>query len=330
MTVKARDIINALLVEEGRFIGSSLAASNRADLTDIDDDDLSVNGYAVSETEAQKDTIRPLSRLFDFDVIERDGTFAAVRRGHEPVVEIREGAPNGFVRMRDGETHEEERTQEAEIPTEISVEYLNPDNDYQTATASAKRIVSPVPTTYNRRKEVIRLPLAVLPDQATAAAEVALYEADTQRTRFRIRLPRDYMYLVESDVILLILKDGYSFRARIMRMDIGKDYSVLLDVVQEAAGEYRKTEVRNDGVIVPVRPGSGGSPKVSLAPREVGGDVVLFLLDTPLLRDADAAVVTVPPRAIGYWAAARERASNWRGGSLIRRDPATDARRSPA
>ena len=332
MAIKVVDVIDQLLTENEVYVGSSLAAMDRADLRDIDDDDIAIDGYAVQDNEAQKDTIRPLGFLFNFDMVEQDGIFKAVRRGHDPVVTIREDAPNGFIRERNGETHQEDRTQEAEIPTEINVEYLNTDRDYQTDTASARRIVRPYPTTYNRRKETVRLPLAIKPDQAVAAAEVALYEADTQRTRYRIRLPRDYLYLVESDVVELVLKDGYTFRARIDRMDIGADLSIRLRVVQETAGEYQTTEVAPDGVRVPIRSGEGGLfrprkqlPQPPEGPQPPQTAVVLSLLDTPLLRDADAAVVTVPPRAVGYWAGARAGDEAWRGGSLLRRDPVTDA-----
>lgn len=318
MTIKAKEIIEGLLFDTEVYVGPSITGEPGPDLSDIDDDDIRVDGYVVDTNQSKKRSIQPLQSLFGFDLIESNGNFKAVRRGGSVVAVIEEGAPNGFLQDRSGDTFEEDREQEADVPVEVHIEFFRgpsaartrEEADYRKTTVQERRITRSFDTGApafipNDRNETIRVPAACTTSTAQAAAFQILTEADIGRTRYKIRLPRDYLYLEQSDPVELVFKDRFRVRGRIARIDVGRDLSLRVDVVREDFGQYDIYEPSPAGsqqLLQRIDTGDAGTGRTNVV-QIIGGRIRIFLLDIPILADDGLLGPSGDSnRVTGYWA----------------------------
>lgn len=243
---------------------------------DIDVTDLAgktCEGYIVNQQQTTKDSLSPLALAFLFDGVESDYKLKFVSRGHSSIASI----PPTDMAIIDTNTNsvmQETRTQEIDLPREISIQFLDPTHDYQQATQYMRRSFSPVKTMNSSQSNSIGLPLVMEPDDAKQLAEVLLYTAWQSRVGYKVQTGWRYLKYDPTDMVTLNSLDGLTVLTRISEMNVGADLKVDIQALAEAAGTYNPNSTAYGGEF----------------PQQVingGGYTRLFLLDTPLLRDVD-------------------------------------------
>ena len=115
------------------------------DATDLDD--ITIDGFLVSQRTSAAEAIRPLATLFQVDAVETDNKLVFKRRGGATVASI---SQDELIRPEQSgagsEPYTEQRTQEIELPAKVTVSYIDVDQDFQVNTQAAQRVRSPVPT----------------------------------------------------------------------------------------------------------------------------------------------------------------------------------------
>lgn len=270
--------------------------------TDFDVSDLtgSVEGFVIDNTVTVKSALEPLSKLFFFDPVERDGKIFYRERGDSPTVTISEQV---FIQKTNDrpEQYEELIKQELELPATVTIGFLDPDLNYDPGSVSFKRIQGPESTVQSYQKENIEAGAALSYSVAKGMAEKVAFTRWMERSEYDFRIPWTYLRLEPADVITLQLDSGFTFRARFGDLDIGGDFSLDGTTTRENAGQYISTAV-SDGA----SGNNGGIPVI--------GPTQLFLIDVPLLLDSDA----LDTSSRSYWMGASYTPGSWPGAMLNR------------
>jgi len=270
---------------------------------DFDVSDLTgtVNGFVVDNTTSVKSVLEPLSQLFFFDPVERDGKIFYRERGDSPSVTITE---QEFIQKTNDrpEQYEETIKQELELPATVTIGFMDPDLDYNPGSVSFKRIQGPTSTVQSYEQEEIEAGAALEYTFAKQTAEKIAFTRWMERSGYSFRLHWGRLALEPADVVTVELDTGFTFRGRFGDLDIGGDFSLeASDLTRENAGQYVSTVVSDgsDG-------NAGGIPVV--------GPTAMFLIDSPLLTDADSN--TFASRS--YWVGSNYGQGVWPGAELSR------------
>jgi len=254
-------------------------------LDDLDVTDLldrTVGGYVIGRQSTARAAIEPLARLFLFDGVETDHLLRFVQRGREPVLAIAQA--DMVLPEREGAFFEESRTQEVELPDQLTVVYMDRDNDYQQGAQTARRIALPIPAMRSRNHLSLSIAAAMWATFVKQQAEKALFSSWAERSTYSCRLPWGKVALDPGDVVTIALDSGASFRARVAQADVGEALGLEVSAVGEEPAQFTSTVTGDRGE---------GLPQ-----REIRSTVAVrtLVLDSPLLRDADepAGRATVP------------------------------------
>jgi hypothetical protein len=256
-----------------------------------------ITGYVVSRRQTVRDALEPLQRGFFFDGVETDDLIRWVPRGGASAVTIPE---SDLATHAAGEERPplviETRTQEVELPEQVEVVYLSQSRDYEQATQLSKRVVAPLPAVFSRDLVSVQLPIIMTEDQAKQTAEKLLYTAWQERIRVEAMTHLGYARLDPSDVITLEA-DGVSYLVRLTQINQGANGQLALQAVVDHPNVYDTS-----------------TPAVDVSLEAPGiqyiGPSVLYLLDTPILRDADDeaglylagyGLATTWPGEVAYW-----------------------------
>lgn len=252
-----------------------------------------IDGFAVAQRTGAADILRPLLQLYQVDVVERDYKLVFQPRGGTPVTTITEDKmlriSGGKQNNQQPEAYAETRVQEIDLPMRFTISYTDSTVNYQLNTQSAKRTVSPNRTMYSDQQIDLQVAMVMTPDVAKQQAQKLLYTAWLERHTFKFSLPPDFLYLDTSDPVTLTLNSGFTARGRLGMFDLGADNSIQTTFIAESDGQYVSTSTGAASLGVPVQTVKYYSPTQA------------FLLDVPLLRDAD----DTGGRSIrGYWGVA--------------------------
>jgi hypothetical protein len=174
-----------------RLIGAILAD---AGVSDADTRDLREGplGYVIDRPMAPRAAIDPLALAFAFDAMELDGILQFRQRGGLPAVELSEddlilpdrGAPARLV-----------RTQESDLPREVTLTYTDVASDYQRAAASSRRLAGAAQRTS-------RAEIAMVADGAEAQRRVEIWLQDlwAGRESAEFTLPPSRLALTLGDI----------------------------------------------------------------------------------------------------------------------------------
>ena len=241
-----------------------------------------VTGYGFARGTDVKEVIDELRRVYLFDLVESQGKLVAVMRGGN------EAFDNGLAKYEIPQNvlgssspdaldfWQATRSQDADIPGQVELGYLNYSNDYNAGVARSQRVANPIPTMYSRQKLSMELNLIMTPDKAKIQARKMLYAQWTERTQHSTRLPWAYMDMDPADVISVTMNDGRNFQDRVHAQEIGADGTIVIETYSQDNGAYLQT-VEADG-------GSGGYPSDLVYEPEA---LKSFVINTPLLRDND-------------------------------------------
>lgn len=260
------------------------------DLTKLDTDALAefiVRGYAVNRRMSARSALEPLRKSYFFDATESDYLMRFVIRGAEPVLtltdddlgvsnELEESVPLVI----------ETRRQEVELPLRIDFQYSNPDFEYQQGSQYAKRADEAV-ITLNQ----IRLDTAIVftDDEAKDIAERQLFTPWVERDVKRASTTWQHLALDPTDVILIALESGLSFRVYVLEIDTS------IEGVIEISGVLQDPEVATPRGTVTGQDAEGFDPTQLV----VASGSTIHIMDIPLLQDADDQVVPVLHSAAG-------------------------------
>ena len=152
------DVVEAIAVRSGM---------EPADL-DVSDIDLPLRGYILARPMSARDAIAPLASAHQFDAAEVDDTLLFVPRGGAVAATI---AYDAMVREApDANVLEEQRAQDAELPREVAVRYLDIERGWEQSSQAWRRPASPTPTMGSAATSAIDLPLPLTGDEAKTIA----------------------------------------------------------------------------------------------------------------------------------------------------------------
>ncbi|MFQ6017934.1 MAG: phage tail protein [Kiloniellaceae bacterium] len=245
-----------------------LAAGTDIDATALTD---TLPGYVVDRRMAARRALEPLAAAFTFRGVESDDLIKFPKRGGASVFAIPEADLGAAPGLEAGILLEERRIQEVELPEILDVVYADPAVDYQEMIQQAKRIREAVST---RAGVSVVFPGALTQGQAARIAERLLFLAWQGRDRYRFKLTWEHARLDPADVGT-VTKDGVTFTVELLDTDYRADGVVDIAALSEDSVIYDSAAAGA---------GALGFPPQSVT---VPGPSALYLLDTPLLRDAD-------------------------------------------
>ena len=256
-----------------------------------------VEGFVVSNRASVRSSLEHLQRAFFLDIVESSGKIRFVPRGQglAATIPLADLIPQGEGNSRELLTIT--RRQESELSQTLNVNYLSKGADYQQGTQLAQRQVLEAENASN-----VTVPIVMTADYARKVADVLLYTEWTERTSYRFALPVKYACLEPGDVVDIVTPAA-THRIRLQK-------TVL-------SGQQLRCEgFAEDGTVYSQsNPGGGDTIPVQTVPNV--GDTVLYLLDIPLLQDAD-------DNAGFYLAVDRQEGSSWRGATVYRSANTTD------
>jgi hypothetical protein len=288
-TVPLASIVAALCQRAG------LAAPdiNVAGLTD------SVRGFVVARPMPARQAIEPLATAYAFDAVERDDVLVFRARGGGAVAPVQHA---DLVRRGDNPVIDEQRAQDAELPRAISVRHIDPERAYEIGTQRWQRPRAPSATMASTAEATVDLPLVLTATEAKAIARRLILAAWRERTRFGFAGTTQHLRLEPTDPATLVRGDGSQSRVRLISAQLGADWTVALEAVEEAPGDYAVVAIADGG--------AGFVPDALPAPYATRG----FALNLPLLADADALAGALR----SYLLAGGLRGQTWRRAEVFR------------
>lgn len=273
------DIVSDICVAAGLTTG-------QIDVTELTD---GVLGFARGRVMPARAAIEALRSAFHFDAVESGDEIRFVKRGGAPVATLTLDDIGAGIDSS-SEPLDHDRAQEAELPSAVAVAYQSPAIDFQTGVQQARRRVGG-----SQQINQVELPIVMTDLKAAEVADVLLYDSWASRTRRTFRVGMEFARLEPTDIVEV--DDGAAvYELRIVdKMEEGG--VVTLDCRDNDVASYSP----NSTAATP----SGGGSSVRF-----DGPTKLYLLDMPLLRDADDGP--------GYYLAATGYFSRWPGAATYR------------
>jgi hypothetical protein len=233
-----------------------------------------VPGFRISQGQART-PIEQLMSIYQFDIVESDYVLKAVLRGQSPVLNIPEDDLI-IIEESTGEVVRERRIQEVELPEEVTIGYIEWEQEYVPGLQRAKRILNPVPTMYSRNKLSLEVPIMEEGTFMKRVVEKILYSTWLGRSIYEFTSSWKYLRLDPTDVVTITLGSGTVFQARLTNNSIDGNLALTFEAVSDEAASYTSSNTEAD-----VGSGAIGQLIVSVPPSYA------FLFNVPLLRDLD-------------------------------------------
>ena len=163
-------------------------------VTDADTSDLGAgpDGYVVDRPMAPRAMLDPLALAYAFDASEQDGVLRFRQRGGAPVIELEE---DDLVLPDETPPARLTRTQESDLPRDVSIAFTDIGADYQRAAATSRRLVGG-----SSRSAHADLAVVTNDGEAKRRAEIWLQELWAGREAVEFALPPSKLALVLGDV----------------------------------------------------------------------------------------------------------------------------------
>jgi len=247
--------------------GLSAADINVSALSD------SIRGYTLGRPTSARDAITPLGAAWQFDAVEQDDILVFRKRGGALVATldyadlVRE-SPDGMVM-------EEQRVQDADLPRELTVRYIDIDRDYEQNAQSARRPSAPIAVTGANASSGFDLPIPLTANEAKTVARRMMTGTWRERTRIVAAVGPQFLRLVPTDPVIVTTRDGAAIRCRVITVQLGANWVTRVELVTEDAATYALTAAGDNGEAY--QPGSMPAPYFAR----------LILPDMALVSDAD-------------------------------------------
>jgi hypothetical protein len=162
-------------------------------------------GYIAANVASARNNLQPLLTACAIDAVDEDGKVrffkrsAIVSRGtvtyNELAVVDGSGTPGDPMPLT--------RTQEAELPSSVAVNYISPAYDYQTVAETARRS-----TDLTRNDQTVDLPMGCSADFAASVAQMLLYDAWNERNRRTTQVSRKFAAYSAGDGVTIEYPQG--------------------------------------------------------------------------------------------------------------------------
>jgi hypothetical protein len=190
------------------------------DVSRVQDQTSFVEGFLVHTRQDARTAVQELLRLYDTDLIERDGVLVALKRGGAavltvPVADLGAHVTTGAERDPPKKV-EVKRLPELELPFRVDLRYYDRANNYQMGLQGATRFSK----TQVQEPLTIHTTLVFHQDAARQKAEKELYRQWTEREQHLFSLGPAYLQLCAGDPLNIPVGPTLR-RVRIVAMDIG-------------------------------------------------------------------------------------------------------------
>ena len=155
------------------------------------------DGYVVDRPMSPRAMVDPLALAFAFDALEQDGLLRFRQRGGTPELEISE---NDLVLPDESAPTRTLRTQEGDLPREVTIGYTDVNADYQRGVAASRRLVGGSTATAHAD-----LAMVATNTEAERRAEIWLQDVWAGRESVDFALPPSQLALTCGDVIGLTI-----------------------------------------------------------------------------------------------------------------------------
>jgi hypothetical protein len=267
------------------------ADETRYDLSGIPETDV-VLGFKLQNPASARSNIDPLLTAFAIYIVDEDGVIKF--RKYEDIASEATIAYDELGQAEDGAEPADamplNRAQEIDMPRSVSVSYIDPTFDYQTASEKEVRQI-----TEATEDMVVELPLATSSDHAKRVASMILFAKWRAQNTRSFKTSRKYAFLSPGDGVTVEYPRGTS---RLWRITSMTDTGVICEFNVEPgdAELYTQTAVGATGYV--------GQQVTPLTPS-----TRLQLLDIPILRDQD--------NNAGIYAALDNFSDGWTGAELF-------------
>lgn len=242
---------------------------------DVSGLDADVTGYYVNQESSARQMIEPLQGVYFFDGIESGGKLYYRHRNQTSLGTI---AQKDMGSYGGGETPPpiitEVRTQELELPAEVTVKYPSRALNYNQNAQKSRRAFE---TQKAEQRITVDVPITMKDEDAKIAADVLLLDSWVTRNSYEFSVPRSYIQYDPGDVVTLSY-DDIQVEVYIRTIDFGAD------------GLLKMTAVAHD---VNIYSGTGIGPNVpDRLPPTDNGDVIVpsqaffDVVDGPLILPA--------------------------------------------
>jgi hypothetical protein len=267
------------------------AGENRFDVSGVPSSDTLI-GYKLQNPASARSNIDPLLTAFAIYIVDEDGVIK-----FKKYEDIASEAIIGYDELGQAEDGSEpadamplNRAQEIDMPRSVSVSYIDPAFDYQTATERSVRQI-----TEATEDLIIELPIATNSNHGKSVADMVMFAKWRAQNTRSFKTSRKYSFLSPGDGVTVEYPRGTS---RLWRITSMTDTGVLCEFNVEPgdAELYTQTSVGATGYV-----GQQVTPLAS--------PTRLQLLDIPILRDQD--------NNAGIYAALDNLSDGWTGAELF-------------
>lgn len=257
------DVIITDLAGRAGIPATSLALTEVSDITCL--------GYLVSSAQGATQIIAPLCQAYLFDLVESDFQLVAVPRGQSSTWTIPE---TDLGLEQDKRKLTETLSAYTDVPVDVTVTYVDPALDYQQGSQLRKRHSG---TTKSLNQTIINLPFVMGVDDAIQLADKLTWLAELERQTFDFNTWKAIYILMDPTDVITFTYEGLTFIARNTKNSIGQNYAVEISGVNQDANAYLSSlsGANQSGFV------HGGVAAY--------GPTILYLLDTTLMQDKDAA-----------------------------------------
>jgi len=250
-----------------------------------------VDGYVIESQITVRAALETLMPVYFFDAVESDGVLKFVVRGADPIVEFLE---DDLAAYEDGQELPSilscVHTQDAELPSQLVIAYINREADYQINTQPSQRMVGG-----SRDSQTVQVPVVLTDAHAKKIVDAWLFNAWWERDAYTWRTSRKYAKYEPTDVCTI---ENTNLVLRITKKTEGANGVITWEGVPSRGANF-------------VQAGAGGS---AFSPGQVIARTQatnLVLLDAPLVADID------DPNGV-YVAMAGAVDNTWRGATPFR------------
>lgn len=280
--VKVSDIIADLCERAGE---------TRYDVSGIPDAD-TLKGYKLQNPATARADIDPLLTAFAIYIVDEDGVIKFKK--YEDIVSEATIVYDELGQAEDGAEPADamplNRAQEIDLPRSVSVSYIEPTFDYQTATEKEVRQITDA-----TEDLIVELPIATTSNHAKQVASMILFAKWRAQNTRSFKTSRKYAFLSPGDGVTVEYPRG---TFRLWRITSMTDTGALCEFNAEPGDAELYTQSAIGAT------GYAGQEVSPLAPL-----TRLQLLDVPILRDAD--------NNAGLYAALSGFGTGWPGGELF-------------
>jgi GTA TIM-barrel-like domain/Putative phage tail protein len=221
-----------------------------------------VEGYVIDRPMSARAVIEPLADVFGFDAAFSAGALRFVRRSSRAAAAF---ADDELVQESDRDRTLKQRAQESELPTALSLGFIDAQNDFRQASVRAV-----IPGADTERVATAEIAAGLSRAQAAHRAEVMLNEARAARETIEFALPPSRLDIEPGDAVTVL---GRPYRVR--RITDGAVRAIEGAAIEPAL--YL-------GAPRPVRPARKPVPPFAGPPQVIVMDLAAAASGTPVLQ----------------------------------------------